>query len=282
MSASTDLRRALGARVRQLPDPVQRPIWFGARRVAQLDQRAGIWLAKRQDSQRTPAAITVIDPADEMFVATQPSHYFSVGRSALGIILVGLEAADVRDVRRILDVPCGHGRVLRMLHAQWPEAQITACDIDRAGVDFCARTFGAEPVYSANPISSVQTDGGYDLAWVGSLLTHLEQHRWPEMLGWFRDQLRPGGVLIFTTHGEEALRRALARPDGRGHWAALDGYRSEGFGFTDDPPHPGYGSSFSTPEWVQAQVELVGGLHDLGTSVAVWDGNHDATTCVRT
>ena len=55
---------------------------------------------------------------------------------------------DVADVKRILDLPCGHGRVLRYLSAAFPEAEITACDIMREGVDFCASTFGAIPVYS--------------------------------------------------------------------------------------------------------------------------------------
>jgi len=275
----------LRAQVRALPEPVQRPILFGARRFARFRQRSfvwrpGLWLAQRQDSRRRPPAITVIDPADEMFVAMQPSHYFSVGRSALTCVLGGLEAAGVRDVRRVLDVPCGHGRVLRMLQAEWPDAHLTACDINRAGVDFCARTFGAEAVYSANPISSVQTGGGYDLVWVGSLLTHLDQHRWPEMLGWFRDQLRTGGVLIFTTHGDVT---AELHGSSSGHWAAaIVRYHCEGFGYAELPSQPGYGNSFSTPEWVHEQIELVGGLHCIRTSLAAWDRHQDVTTCVRT
>ena len=47
----------------------------------------------------------------------------------------------------MLDFACGHGRVMRTLKAAFPDALLTACDIDRDGVDFCARTFGAAPVY---------------------------------------------------------------------------------------------------------------------------------------
>ena len=39
----------------------------------------------------------------------------------------------------ILDFGCGFGRVLRMLKAAYPEARLTAADVKREGVDFCAR-----------------------------------------------------------------------------------------------------------------------------------------------
>ena len=75
-------------------------------------------------------------PGDEMIIDER--QYFNVGRSALECIDICLRAAQmgVFDVKRILDLPCGHGRVLRYLRAAFPEAEITACDILRDGVDF--------------------------------------------------------------------------------------------------------------------------------------------------
>src|SRR4051812_24162879 len=94
--------------------------------------------------------IRTIAPNDWMTDKVKPENYFIAGRSALKAILVSLEAArvDPASVTRILDLPCGHGRVLRHLRAGFPAAEIAACDIDRDGVDFCARTFGATPIYS--------------------------------------------------------------------------------------------------------------------------------------
>ena len=56
------------------------------------------------------------------------------------------------EVRKILDLPCGYGRVLRMIHAAFPRATIHACNLNKDAVDFCAATFGAIPVYSSTKI----------------------------------------------------------------------------------------------------------------------------------
>src|SRR5918993_1992586 len=59
------------------------------------------------------------------------AHYFKVGLSALCCIDEAVESAGLAEVRRVLDLPCGYGRVLRFLVHRFPAAQITACEIDR-------------------------------------------------------------------------------------------------------------------------------------------------------
>ena len=56
--------------------------------------------------------------------------------------------------RRILDMPCGHGRVTRVLRARFPDAAITVCDIDRDGAGFASDRFGARGVGRQCPKSS--------------------------------------------------------------------------------------------------------------------------------
>ena len=80
--------------------------------------------------------------------ATLTGQYFDLGRRALELIHFSGELCDKPHYPDILDLPCGHGRVLRWLRAHYPYANLTACDLDRAGVDFCAKQFGARPVYS--------------------------------------------------------------------------------------------------------------------------------------
>ena len=41
----------------------------------------------------------------------------------------------------------------------------------------------------------------FDLIWVGSLLTHLDNDHWSAFLKVFSTALRDRGLLIFTTHG---------------------------------------------------------------------------------
>jgi 2-polyprenyl-3-methyl-5-hydroxy-6-metoxy-1,4-benzoquinol methylase len=261
---------------------------FRRRAMERLDRPDGwLWFAQREAERRFPhPTITQVGPED-MFVSDRASHYFSAGVSALLAIRAGLERCDIstESVARVLDVPCGAGRVMRMINAFWPNAELAACDIDRAGVDFCSRAFGATPIYSQNPITDVTTDGGFDLVWVGSLLTHLDEPRWPEMLGWFRDQLRPGGALIFSTQGEGGMdviaNGGQYRLDPDRLDRAVTCYRENGFGYAEYREQSDYGISFATPERVQFHIDHVGGLRYVYTAERGWDGHQDVTTCVK-
>ena len=53
-----------------------------------------------------------ISPRDEMFEGDE-NHYFSVGTDALRLLRQSLAAVHAPEPRAILDLPCGHGRVLR-------------------------------------------------------------------------------------------------------------------------------------------------------------------------
>jgi hypothetical protein len=68
-----------------------------------------------------------ISPNDEMFQGDE-RHYFGVGRSALECIRRSLDAAQVPadKIARILDLPCGYGRVMSAHRAHgavrsWPD-----------------------------------------------------------------------------------------------------------------------------------------------------------------
>ena len=95
---------------------------------------------------------------DMMYVKGGEGHYFSVGRSTQECVDISLRAARTNDsdVRWILDLPCGHGRVLRYLRAAFPEAEITACGDGpvnelKGAIGASGRASGVPPA----PISSI-------------------------------------------------------------------------------------------------------------------------------
>jgi hypothetical protein len=227
-----------------------------------------------------------ISPRDEM-VAKDETHYFNVGRSALECVDLSLRAArmPVCEVRRILDLPCGHGRVLRWFRVAFPEAEITACDILRDGVDFCASTFGAVPIYSRDDPRAIPIErDAFDLVWVGSLLTHLNSDLWLDFLDVSRSSLRPGGLLIFTTHGLTTYRSTLQQfYENPKTWVtALYPYERTGFGYTKYADSDSYyGHSLSSPAWVLSQIAKVGRLRTVHVCERAWDNHHDCYTCVR-
>lgn len=160
-------------------------------------------------SHRAVPAASSLDIADgDTMYHGGVEHYQSVGVSAWRCITAAMLAADAESPKRVLDMPSGHGRVLRVLRSALPDAHLTACDIEKNGVDYCAATFGATPVYSDTDLDKVRFEQPFDLIWCGSLLTHLDVPGW---LSCFKLFVRPAPrVLQRTSVGRSPGRHRRA------------------------------------------------------------------------
>jgi SAM-dependent methyltransferase len=208
------------------------------------------------------------------------AHYYKVGLSALRRIDEAVESAGLRYVRTILDLPCGYGRVMRFLVRRFPEARVTACEIDRAGVDFCVSEFGAAAAYSSADIDSLYLGAHFDLVWCGSLVTHLDADPVLALLKLFRRHLAPGGLAIFTAHGDFVARRMPTRDFDYGLTDGqiariTDAYARDGFAYTDYPDRESYGISLTSPVWVREQARRVGSLREVYFKERGWDEHQD-------
>jgi SAM-dependent methyltransferase len=228
--------------------------------------------------------IREISPNDRMVPARYPDTYFLWGESALRSIRLALDAVGKDEPARILDFACGHGRVLRTLKAAYPDASLTACDVDRDGVDFCVRTLGAVGVYSDDDLGAVQLDGEFDLIWVGSLFTHLHADRWAVALSFMVDHLARDGLLVFTAHGAWYANRIRVNPASLGGWPEevqlqmLRAFDETGFGFAGDPQR-GYGISLSTPSVVAGHLRALSDLRLVLYLERGWRGWQDVVAC---
>jgi SAM-dependent methyltransferase len=203
-------------------------------------------IGRRLDRYR-PRVDTTIAPDDAMFTGDL-ADYMSVSHSAIAQICLAMTACGRTSFERILDLPCGHGRVMRGLRAAFPEADLTACDIDRDGVDFCASQFSATALYSDPSPERIPLDGEFDLIWVGSLLTHLDAAACRDFLDLFRGHLSPGGLLLFSSHGRNAVKRWPA--DDKRAQSIVRDFRRKGFGYRDHHGTKGYGTSAFTAAWI--------------------------------
>jgi SAM-dependent methyltransferase/predicted O-methyltransferase YrrM len=232
------------------------------------------------DRELLDAVDPVISPRDAMYTG-DGAHYFSVGLSATRAIETSTNA---RTPQRILDMPCGHGRVLRFLKARYPAAEIVACDLDGDGVAFCAERFGALPQRSSADLGALELPGPFDLIWCGSLLTHLDAAGSAALLGLFARCLAPGGVAVVTTHGALVAERLRAgdtyQLDPAAARAALSAYQATGFGYADYPWSPGYGVSVSSVEWIE-RAAAEAGLNIPRVTERGWDGHQDVIALVR-
>lgn len=221
---------------------------------------------------------TRISAGDGMYKGNG-AHYYKVGLAAIRSIDEAIEAARLGSVKRMLDLPCGHGRVLRFLVRRFPHAEITASDLDRKGVDFCANVFGTEAIYSELNLDQFSLRGQFDLIWCGSLVTHLNDRGIRTLLAFFGRHLQPEGLLIFTTHGERVIQRLRNQEFKYGIGLEsvapmIEAYRKGGFGFTDYPGASGYGISLTSPEWIR-QLAAEVGLREVYFRASGWDDHQD-------
>jgi len=214
------------------------------------------------------------------------AHYFKVGLSAIHCIDEALAQADLKEVRRILDLPCGSGRVMRFLRHRFPNAQITACELEAGPVKFCVRTFGAEPAFSSLNLDEVSLGKNFDLIWCGSLVTHLNERGIVALLRLFQRHLAASGIMIFTTNGDFVARTIPTRDFDYGlEQEQIDRigieYPQTGYGFEDYPGEKDYGVSLTSPEWIRARVRDVGGLREVFFKERGWDDHQDVFGFVR-
>jgi SAM-dependent methyltransferase len=199
---------------------------------------------------------------------------------------LALLAAGREDPASVLDFACGHGRVMRSLKAAFPDARLTASDIDRAGIDFCARTFGAVPIESAEDPEKIEIEDRFDLIWVGSMFTHLDADRWVGFLRLFESVLEPGGVLVFTTAGRFVIDKMKIGKQSvglRGEQVdrLIMDFERDGFGYQEYVRRPGWGLARASPAWVCARLDDVPELRLVSYFERGWLNSQDVVSCVR-
>lgn len=202
-----------------------------------------------------------VSPHDTMVWPGAEEQYFDLGRRALELVKFSGELCDKPHYPEILDLPCGYGRVLRWLRAEYDYARITACDLERPGVDFCAAQFRAEPVYSQPDLRQLPFASQFDLVWCGSLLTHLRPEAWLTALDCLIRWTRECGVILFSTQGrffttllargQDNIAENIDKP------SLLANFAREGHAFEPYFEEAGrqYGVNVTSPEYVHRTLQ---------------------------
>ena len=235
------------------------------------------------------AGVTAAQPPAGIHAMAQGPLAAAGGLYEADMVANALASAGVAagSLRAALDFGCSSGRVLRVLAAAFPDVHWIGCDPNADAVAWAHATFPQlEWFTSANEPPLAMADGAVELVYAISIWSHFA----PALgLRWFEEMrrvIRPGGHLLFTTHGWTSLafaaemaqrplkecveiERALYRD---GCWF-LDPFGEHGdWGVVN----PQWGSAFLMPEFVLEKlcpswrvVEFVAGRNQNNQDVYV-------------
>ena len=213
----------------------------------------------------------VISPDDTMLDASGVDAYLEIGRNALEHCKRALKG---RTPKRILDFPCGYGRVMRWFRHEWPGAELHGVETDSRCLDFVERSFGAKPV-QADARLNMTVPSDVDLIFSGSLLTHFDEWQWRIYIEMCVDALSKDGVFLFTTHGRIASVLAKNRHPVYGDLVdtreLFERQKATGFSFLPyDIAYPTFGITLTSPAWIMGLLQAMPNVKVIGFEEGGW------------
>ncbi len=131
------------------------------------------------------------------------TYYFTRGREAAHDFADLLkELMPLSPSLDLLEFASGYGSVGRHWKNIIPEARVTCCDIHAEAVRFMGDELGLSAALSSHiPEELNLPEAAYDAIFVLSFFSHMPRVTWGRWLKVLFQRLRPGGCLVFTTHG---------------------------------------------------------------------------------
>jgi SAM-dependent methyltransferase len=205
--------------------------------------------------------------------ALDEEGYLAVGKH-LAAILAGCMTRHAGELENlsILDFACGPGRVACELKKLTRSCRFHGSDIDGEAIAWARENLAHVAEFSTNGISppTRHEHDFFDIIYCVSLFTHLDENLQNAWLAELARILKPGGILVATTHGRltynALMRSEMVELKDRGIAHRVD--RKGRFKLDGLPDF--YQTTFHTPEyvakawgrWFEVVEHLEGGLGD--------------------
>jgi SAM-dependent methyltransferase len=218
-----------------------------------------------------------IDPTDHIFWflhahpaigASAVEHYFSDGRDCAVKLRKLIEQHLAGGSVSILEFASGYGRVTRHLPNVLPEARCTACDIHEAAIRFISR-LGIEALQSCEAPEEFELGRSFDVVFALSFFSHAAPPIWARWLRRLVHHTAPGGLTIFTTHGERSRSQVAPGSTPGGDFIFLP--HSE----QPDLATEQYGTALTPLPFVYAQIASLETSRLIKFEEGYWWGHQD-------
>lgn len=216
-----------------------------------------------------------IDPRDDIFhffsrhpLAGNPiREYLSDGWRTLSELMLLIEEAGctLTGMQHVLEFASGYGRFTRHLVKAIP-GKVDCSDVLPGTAEFLQEQFAVNAYYSSHNPGEINYPRQYDLVFVLSLFTHLPVNMWATWLQNLARGVKPGGLLVFSVHNEEAARQLGVNFGADGSYFVAS---------SESPSLDGavYGTTFTTRAFVeQAIVKALGSSALVYRPCAFWEG----------
>jgi len=197
-------------------------------------------------------------------------YYFKSGDYSAGQVaeLLASYCGGLGRKPEVLEFASGYGCVTRHLVLN-KEIELESCDIHPAAIDFLQTRLGVGALQSSPVPESLSFPHQFDFVFVLSFFSHMPITTWTRWLVRLTQGLRPGGLIVFTTHGM-ACRVMHGNPEigPTGFWFTAQSEQS-------DLSTEQYGSTIVTEDFIRKTALTIPSVELVESRLAYWWGLQD-------
>jgi SAM-dependent methyltransferase len=168
----------------------------------------------------------------------------------------------------VLEFASGYGCVTRHLK-KCDNYRVFPCDIHGQAIDFIKRHLDMDALRSTRVPEEFRPEIKFDVVFALSFFSHMPHSTWGRWMAALSAALRPGGIIIFTTHGRQSIKYfGKVDFDEKGYWFRTGSEQK-------DLDIAEYGQTIVTPRYVFNEVETRARLKPLFYQEAFWWDHQD-------